>query len=104
VGRVLLIALALLAAALFVEPRWSASDRTLMLRLRRTSEVGDYARARSRDFGGWVVRAARDARELAPVGAAPPSAGGAGPETDERLTSDEQQRLDRLVEQKTREE
>lgn len=98
-----MVILGFLAAAIWIDARWSPQDRALTLRLRASSEIVDTVRARSRALGRRVVAEARD--RLAPVGAGP-----AEPERRsmrqaeplERITPEDRERLDRLIAEKAR--
>lgn len=96
--RWLLILIALLAAAVWVEPSWRAEERTLTLRLRANDEIVTLVRDRSRELGRRVVEAAVERRQT-PAVSAPPAA---QPDTD-RITPEERRELDRLIERKLRE-
>lgn len=98
--RLLVLLVAAAAAAIWIEPRWEASERTLVLRLRSSDELVGALRARSRALGreaadrlgerlGLPDVAARAAEREAPT---------------EQISPSEQRRLDRLIEEKLREE
>ena len=108
--RLIGIVVALAVAAVVVEPSWNEGDRSLKLRVRSVGECVAVVRA----LGDRVSRdrLARSDRsdEGDPDGArdsTPPVA--AGPVSIEeapqaRITDDEREALDRLIEEKTREE
>ncbi len=85
-----------LAAAVWIEPTVQSDERLLILRLRRPEEVIQSARERSRSWGARAADAVRSSRT--------PDVGAAAPDREsERLTGEEQRRLDRLVEEVSRE-
>ena len=84
-------------AVVWVEPRWQPDERALTLRLRDGDEITDLLRERARDLGQRATRAASGEPSLPPVGAGLP-AGSA-----DRLTRDDREALNRLIEQKIRE-
>ncbi len=98
--RFLLILLACAAAAAWIEPRWSAEDRALTLRLRSNDELVRIMRAQSRSAGQWAIQALTDRLDTPPVGAPAREPD----ESAERITRGEQEQLDRLIEEKTREQ
>jgi hypothetical protein len=113
-----LVVLALVAlAALWVEVRWSAPERTLQLRLRESQELGALVEARGRELAERaalaVLRAWREggrepAESPAAVGARPDAAEpqrgrGAGTPAPDQLTREDVERLDALVREATRE-
>jgi len=115
--RLLGIAVALVVAAIVIDPSWNGGARELTLRVRSVGECVQVVRNFGDRFAGErVVR--RDAPRAAdPAGSAdaekaragPPPAVAAGPVRvdegpQESLTRDERERLDRLIEEKTREE
>ena len=96
----LLVIVSLLAAAFaWLEPEWNDRTRTFSLRVREAREVatflGQWAEPLNERFGELVGSPPKQP----PVGAGPV------PETlvDERLTDEDRGRLDRLIEEKTRE-
>ncbi len=107
----LLLGLALVA----IEARWSADQRMLQLRLRRSSELQSFVEARSRQLAEQaataLVRAWREREAVPPVGAArspdsrEPMPRGREPANRglERHTREEADRLDALVRETTRE-
>ena len=115
--RILVILLAVGAAWIFVDAHWDKDARTLTLRIREASELVESVRDRSRELGRRVVDSDDD--ELPDVAAVPgdrelpapppaprsalelpepaPRLVGAG----ERITSEEQARLDRIIAETT---
>ncbi len=110
------------AAAALIEPSWNSAGRALVLRVRSGDELGEFVRARSRALGRRAAEALEqrlgpdeaDSGSTPPVGAAPeiseapetsaaPEAGAPEEEPLEGITPGEQQGLDRLVEEATRE-
>jgi len=89
----------LLAAvlAVWVAPTWSPENRTLSLRLREPQEIRAAARSTARALGERMVRVSGE-RKRSPVGAAP--RGDIVP--GEKLTNEDRERLDQLVEQRLR--
>ncbi len=113
--RLLGIAVALVVAAILIDPTWNGSARELTLRLRSAGECVEVVRAFGDRFtGDRVVRrdaprspeSATPARAQAPQTPPPVAAGPVrvdeGPQ--ESLTPGERERLDQLIEEKTREE
>ncbi len=96
--RALLVVGILALAAAWVAPSWNSDERTLELRLREPEEVLAAVRAGVRFLGEEVVRQTQD--EEAPsrrsVGA------GIAPRPSERLTTEDRERLDQLVEDSLR--
>jgi hypothetical protein len=93
-----LIGLLLLGVLLMVDPGWSSSDRALSLRIRDGDELVKMMRRQARALGERMVEAAED-EELPNVSA--------GPRRMRRqqvdgITDAERRRLDRLIEEKTR--
>ena len=95
---ILLIAAAALLAV-WIAPSWNSGERTLSLRVRGPDEIRAALRRSARLLGERMVRAGDDEK-------APPVA--AGPTRDappkERLTQEDRARLDKLVEDKLRDE
>jgi hypothetical protein len=89
----------LLAAvlAVWVAPTWSPDDRTLSLRVREAREIRAAARSTARALGERMVRASGD-RKRPPVAAAPR----ANSAPNEKLTDEDREGLDELVEQRLR--
>jgi hypothetical protein len=89
-----LLFLILLAAAAFamVDARWAPDSRTLTLRVRTAKELLGVAQGTARELGDRAMqKVVEDATPA--VGAPPP----------ESLPASDRQRLDRLVQEKTRE-
>ncbi len=100
-----LLFLIVLAAAAFVmvDARWAPDSRTLTLRVRTARELMGVAQGTARELGDAAVE--RIVRENTPAVAAPPPARGGEPEAaPERLAPSDRERLDRLVQEKTREQ
>ena len=89
----------LLAAvlAVWVAPTWSRDDRTLSLRLREPREIRAAALSTARTLGERMVRASGE-RKRPPVAAAPRR----GSAPNEKLTDEDREGLDQLVEQRLR--
>ena len=113
--RLLGIAVALVVAAVVIDPSWNASARELTLRVRSVRECVAVVSAFGDRFAGKrIVR--RDAprspesapREQARAPQAPPPVAAGPVRVDEgpqeSLTPDEREGLDQLIEEKTREE
>ncbi len=93
--RFIALVAVLLAAAIWLEPTLVPEDRVLVVRLRAPEEILRSMRERSRALGARVVDS---------VDSSPTPAVGSGPSPSaDRLTEAERERLDRLVEQVTRE-
>jgi hypothetical protein len=103
--RLLLVIVCLLAAAVWIDASWNSEQRSLVLRLRASSEIVETVRDHSRDLGRRVVSRVRD--HLPAVGASPPKAekrrAEASSATREHITLEDQESLDRLIAEKTRE-
>ena len=99
------------AAAALIEPSWNSAGRALVLRVRSGAELGEFVRARSRALGRRAAEALEerlgpdeaDSGSTPPVGAAPEIGVTSEEEPLEGITPGEQQGLDRLVEEATRE-
>ncbi len=111
--RLLGIAVALGVAAITIDPSWDGSARELTLRVRSVRECVQVVRAFGDRFASErLVRrdAPRgpDSAEQAQARQAPPAVAAGPVRVDEgpqeSLTPDERERLDRLIEEKTREE
>ncbi len=89
----------LLAAllAVWIAPTWSPENRTLSLRVREPLEIRAAARDTARALGERMVRASGD-RKRPPVAAAPRRDSA----PDEKLTDEDRESLDQLVEQRLR--
>ena len=98
------------AAAALIEPSWNSDGKALVLRVRSGAELGEFVRARSRALGRRAAEALGErlgpdeagSASMPPVGAALETR---APEEEplEGITPGEQQGLDRLVEEATRE-
>jgi len=97
--RYLLLGLLLLSVVLMVEPSWNSSRRTLSLRIRDGAELAMMVRRQARSLGERMVEAT-DEEELPSVSAGPRPL---PRERGDQLTTADQMRLDRLIEEKTRE-
>jgi hypothetical protein len=69
--RLLALIVALGAAALWIEPRWSGAERTLRLRVRSGVEVARLGRDSTLRLGQWLAREASEREAPADVGAGP---------------------------------
>jgi hypothetical protein len=94
--RFLVVLVAFLLGALLIEPTWIAKEKTLKLRVRDGREVVQMGRRQTLRLGEWIVRETGGAEET-DVGAGPRRRDAA-----ERITPEEQNRLDRLIDEKTR--
>lgn len=107
--RTIVILLACAAAVVWIEPRWSKADRVLTLRVRRSDELVSFVRAQSRELGQRAVDALREELETPSVGSGSSDRGEEPADAVSRtrsiegITRNEQQALDRLVEESTRE-
>jgi hypothetical protein len=103
--RLLLVILCLLTAALWVDASWNSDQRSLLLRLREGSEIVEVLRDRSRALGSRVVDRVRG--RLPAVGASREKRKEAreqGSRVDgEGITPEDQERLDRVIAETTRE-
>ncbi len=113
--RLLGVAVALVVAAVMIDPSWNSRARELTLRVRSVRECVEVVRALGDRFSGErmvrrnapggpgsTAREQAQARQTPPAVAAGPVRLDEGPQ--ESLTLDERERLDRLIEEKTREE
>jgi hypothetical protein len=100
--RFLLLLLVCGAAFVMIEPSWVSESRTLSLRVRTPSELVRGVQRAARSLGDKAAeRVAGAITEPPPVSAAPPER--AAEIVSEKHTAEERARLDRLVEEKTRE-
>ncbi len=95
--RLALLILIGVAAVVWVEPRWQPDERVLTLRLRDGDEIVGLLRERARDLGQRAMRAASGEPSPPPVGAGVPTG------LADRLTRNDREALNRLIEQKIRE-
>jgi hypothetical protein len=95
--RTLLVVIGLVAAVVWLEPTLYAEKRSVLLRLRTPEEVVQSVRERSRALGARFADAIEDA-DLPAVGAPAEKK-----RSSENHTTEEKDRLNRLVEQVTRE-
>ncbi len=107
--RLFFLFVAAVAAVIWVEPRWSGSERTLALRIRKTGEILDIVRAESRDLGRRAAEEIGERLRNPPVASAPPAplpepAPGHPAKQAEQISHADRERLDRLIEEKLREE
>ena len=91
--RILVFAIVIGLCAVWLEPTWDGSARALTLRLRDSQDVGRLGRDLATGLFERAVSSVDDDR--------PPVA--AAPSRSERHTAAERERLDRLIEEKTRE-
>jgi hypothetical protein len=103
-------------AFVWVEPRWSESERTLALRLRTAGEILDIVRAESRDLGRRAAEEIGERLRTPEVASPPPPPPVSAPAPAEEAIASEpearaeeisradRERLDRLIEEKLREE
>ncbi len=89
-ARLILVLVALLVGAVFVEPTVYSAERAVLLRLRTPDEVQSALRSGSRSLGARLVDAARPEPRLPGVAAEPRR-------EPEGLTPKDRDRLDRLV-------
>ena len=94
--RLLLLVLLAAVAFVLIEARWSPDSRTLTLRVRTAKELVAATQGTARELGAKAVE--RVVGEDTPQVAAPPP--GAEPEN---LRDSDRARLNRLVEEKSRE-
>jgi len=99
-----LLFLIVLAAAAFVviDARWAPDSRTLTLRVRTAKELMGVAQGTARELGDRAMQKAVG-DETTPSVAAPPPARRDEESDAETLPASDRQRLDRLVQEKTRE-
>ena len=97
--RTIVVLLLAAVLAVWVAPTWSRDDRTLSLRIRDSSEIRAAARSTARALGERMLRAG-DERKRPPVAAAP--RGDSAP--TEKLTDEDRERLDKLVEKRLRDQ
>ena len=81
--------------AVWLEPHWDGSARALTLRLRDSQDVARLGRDLAAALFDRAVSALDEGEVTPPVAA--------GPLPSERHTAAERERLDRLIEEKTRE-
>ncbi len=98
--RLLVLLVAAGAAAIWIEPRWESSERTLVLRLRSGDELFAVLRARSRSLGREAAAELGERLGLPDVAAR----AGVDTPTAEEISPSDQRRLDRLIEEKLEEE
>ncbi|HTO69579.1 MAG TPA: hypothetical protein VMR31_06925 [Myxococcota bacterium] len=96
--RLLLLVLLAAAAFVLVEARWSPDTLTLSLRVRTAKELVAATQGRARELGERAVEKLKN--ETPPVASAPPERTEPDPES---LRDSDRARLNRLVEEKSRE-
>ena len=100
--RFLLLLVVCGAAFVMIEPNWAPETRTLTLRVRTASELVHGVQGAARTLGDKAAeRVAGAVSEPPPVSAAPPER--AAEAVSEKHSDEERARLDRLVEETTRE-
>jgi hypothetical protein len=100
VFRLLLLILLAVAAFVLIEARWSPESLTLTLRVRTAKELVAATQGRARQLGERAMERVVG-QETPPVAAAPPAR---PPEAAaESLRESDRARLNRLVEEKSRE-
>lgn len=100
--RFLFLLLLVATAVVMIEPRWSSESRTLTLRVRNAAELAGVLQSAARSLGDKAVeRVVGEAKSPPPVASAPPES--AATHTGENHSDEERARLDRLVQEKTRE-
>ncbi len=109
--RLIGIGMALAVAAVVIEPSWNANTHSLTLRVRSARECVEVVRALGDRVAGERVaeKSKRKDRAQARESEVEPPPVAAGPvaldeKPQERLTDAEREVLDRLIEEKTREE
>jgi hypothetical protein len=98
--RLLLLVLLVAAAFVMIEARWSPESLTLTLRVRTGKELIAATQGRARQLGERAME--RVVRDETPAVAAPPPER-AAPSDTESLRESDRARLNRLVEEKSRE-
>jgi len=100
VFRFLFMLLLLATAFVLIEPHWSADSRTLSLRVRDASELFGVVQSTARSLGDKAAeRVVGGITQPPPVASAPPESAATG----ESHSDADRARLDRLLEEKTRE-
>jgi hypothetical protein len=100
--RLLFLLLLLATAFVLIEPRWSPETRTLTLRVRSSEDLLGVVQSTARSLGDKAVeRVVESVNSPPPVASAPPESAAA--HTGESHSDADRARLDRLVEEKTRE-
>jgi hypothetical protein len=100
-----LLFLIVLAAAAFVmiDARWAPDSRTLTLRVRTAKELMGVAQGTARQLGDRAMQKVVGDEKTPSVAAAPPPARREEESDAETLPASDRERLDRLVQEKTRE-
>lgn len=100
--RFLFLLLLLATAFVLIESRWSPDSRTLTLRVRSGAELVGVVQSAARSLGDKAMeRVVGGAGSPPPVASAPPET--AATHAEESHSDADRARLDRLVEEKTRE-
>ena len=100
--RVIAFTVVIGLAVIWIEPRWDRNARQLTLRVRDSDDIGRLGR----DLAGRLFERAvssvevEDDRRTPAVAAGPPAA---QPQTAERHTASDRERLNRLIEEKIKE-
>ena len=100
--RLLLLIVLAAAAFVMIDARWAPDSRTLTLRVRTAKELMGVAQGTARELGDRAMRKVVGDEPTPSVGAAPPSRREAE-SAAETLPASDRERLDRLVQEKTRE-
>jgi hypothetical protein len=102
VFRLLFLLLLLATAFVLIEPRWSPETRTLTLRVRTSEDLFGVVQSTARSLGDKAVeRVVGAVNAPPPVASAPPES--AVTHTGESHSDADRARLERLVQEKTRE-
>ena len=97
--RLLLLVLLAAAAFVLIEARWSRETLTLTLRVRTAKELVAATQGHARELGERAMERVVG-QATPPVGAGPPQSAAPSPES---LPESDRARLNRLVEEKSRE-
>jgi len=101
--RLSVLILLVAAGAIWLEPSWHEDRRVLTLRVREGDEIVGLLRERALDLGRRVIQAAGERPAPAPVGAGTASATSGKVLTPDKLTPEDRDALNRLIEEKIRE-
>ena len=96
--RLLLLIVLAAAAFVIIDARWAPDTRTLTLRVRTAKELMGVAQGTARELGDRAMQ--RVVEDTPAVGSPPPRREEPAAES---LPASDRQRLDRLVQEKTRE-
>ena len=99
--RLLFLLLLVAVAFVMIEARWTPESMTLTLRVRTAKELIATAQGTARHLGERAMERAVSSPETPPVAAAPP--GRPAEPSPETLRDSDRARLNRLVEEKSRE-